>query len=210
MNPVQAPAEEIMTALIAEYEATPASEADAVLAARRTVRRFAGQPVGKAVLEDILTAGDRLDRRLFAEDRRACGLLETVVVARDVTGLPTGVHTVAPELAGGEFNGPLAESAWRAIHMVPTLCTAPVLIVPTGNLAAADRHFGAHGHLRTRRRAGAIAYAMWLAALAAGLAGGMTGALRPDHDFRRVSRFDPLRRCPLTALAIGYPQEAGA
>ena len=210
MNPTHESPDDVMTMLIADYAATPDSSAydvfDDVLAVRRTVRSFADVPLDKALLDAVLAAGDRIDRRLFAEDRRACGRLETLVVTRAVTGMPAGVHTITAD-SGREFHGPLPESAWQSIQMTPEMCTAPVLIVPAGNLDAAHRAFGGPGHLRMRRRAGAVAHAMWLAALEAGLAGGIVGAIRPNRDFRRIAVLDPLRRSPLLALAIGRPKE---
>lgn len=199
--------DDITTALLADYRTSRdrvRREPDEVLAERRTVRRFASTPVRRPSLDQILAAADRADQRLFAEDREACGRLDVILIARDVTDVDPGVYRVTP---AWEPLGTLAESSWRALHVEPETHTAPAFVAVAGDLEAADRAYGSYGHVRMLRRAGAFCHAAWLAALAEGLAGGLFGAPRPNGDFRRVARLDPLRRRPCLAFIVGHPPE---
>lgn len=159
---------------------------------RRSIRTYARAPIPRTVLETVVEAGLAVDRELWGG-----GDLGVVVLADRVSPLAPGVYACSPGLIR---RAPLAAMSDHVFQ--PDLAAAAAVVVVRGDLEAAVRRHGPHGHRRLLTRAGAVVAACHLAALRAGLHGCPFDGLLPEGA-------DRVRDLSLFALALGLP-EAGA
>ncbi|MFD8230198.1 nitroreductase family protein [Streptomyces massasporeus] len=181
----------------------PTRSVSAVLTNRRSIRDFAPGPLAAKVLTAVLTAALSHDHRMAPGETEAGNALSPVLVVREATGIGPGVYEAGAEGNCLYWYGSLSQEAWRSLFIQPQLQSAPALMLMTGSPAAAWHRDAAQGHLRLLRRAGAAAYAGWLAALQQGHDGCLMGSTLPSPQLNKAACFDPASRRPLIALAIG-------
>ncbi len=169
----------------------------AVLAARRSVREFSGEPLALADLEFILGHADQAVRTWWPAGTRQDLGLTVLAAAFDVAGLPRGIHAVAngsqPRLLGDPRWLPALRDRYAA---------APVLLAVCGDLTWACSAAGpGYGGLLTA--AGALGHAMWLSALSIDLAASVYGS--PCQELTRTAgSYAPGLR-HLFTIGIGRP-----
>ncbi|GAA3594169.1 nitroreductase family protein [Streptomyces osmaniensis] len=186
----------------------PTRSVSAVLNDRRTIRDFAPGPLPAKVLGEVLKATLSQDRRMASGETEAGNGLTPVVVVRAATGIEPGVYEAGAAGNCLYWHGALSQEAWRLLFFQSQLESAPVLILMAGSPAAAWHRDAAQGYLRLVRRAGAAAYAGWLAALQQGYDGCLMGSTLPSPQLNEAAGFDPAGRRPLIALAIGLRVES--
>ena len=175
----------------------------AVLAARRSVREFSGEPVALADLEFIIRHADQAVRAWWPAGPRQDLGLTVLAAAFDVAGLPRGVHA----LVNGSPPRLLGDPRW-----LPALrdryAAAPVLLAVCGDLPWACSAAGpGYGGLLTA--AGALGHAMWLSALSIDLAASVYGS--PCQELTGTAGSYAVGLRHLFTVAIGRPvDEVGA
>jgi nitroreductase len=166
-----------------------------VLDARRSVREFRDEPLPLADVQFVVDyAGAALQAWWPAAGRADRGLA-VLAAAFDVTGLSRGIH--APDQEATLVAEPGWLPALRDIY-----APAPVLLLICGDVSWACSEAGpGYGGLLTA--AGALGYALWLAAISAGLAGSVYGGT--CHDVTQaVSGYRPGLH-HLFTFALGRP-----
>jgi len=169
----------------------------AVLAARRSVREFSGEPLALADLEFILGHADQAVRAWWPAGPRQDLGLTVLTAACDVAGLPRGIHAVV----NGSRPRLLADPRW-----LPALrgkyAPAPVLLAVCGDLPWACSAAGpGYGGLLTA--AGALGHAMWLSALSIDLAASVYGS--PCQELTGIAGSYAVGLRHLFTIAIGRP-----
>jgi hypothetical protein len=169
----------------------------AVLAARRSVREFSGEPLALADLEFILGHAGQAVRPWWPAGTRQDLGLTVLAAAFDVAGLPRGIHAVVH----GSPPRLLADPRW-----LPALrdryAPAPVLLAVCGDLPWACSAAGP-GYAGLLTAAGALGHAMWLSALSIDLAASVYGTPCQELTGTAGSHAAGLRH--LFTVAIGRP-----
>lgn len=173
---------------------------DTSLARRNSVRVFAAREVGAAALVAAIDDGYTVERELWPASRHGNAGLLALVAAFDVAGWATGLHRVLPGSGGrGEYLGP---QEW-----LPTLRqeypAAPAVVLICGNIHPEAEPGG--GYRASLTRAGGLGYAVWLSAVAAGMAGSVFGGTMRPVTAAAHHLDDRLRH--LFTVAIGYGQD---
>jgi len=173
---------------------------DALLRRRTSVRTWARTPLAQEEVRTVVRAAGDADARLWPGEAAAGQGLELLLVAWRVAGLAPGLYAgLGLERAGELPTGPAAQELVLQVEYAE----APALVLVLGDLAAAEARHGCHGHRLALLRAGAAAHAGWLAALGAGLVGGVFAGLLPG-PLRGLAGVDGASRAQLFALAIGH------
>jgi hypothetical protein len=164
---------------------------DAILAERRSVRNFGDDAVDGPTLTAVLRdAGRSATGHVGAA---APGLAMTVA-AYDVEGLSAGAYAVDPGGALSAVAGPSDVAPFPARY-----ADAPALIAVCGDIGWACA--AGPGYAGLLVGAGALGYAVWLAALTHGLVASAYGA--PSEELTRIAqRADPNLR-HLFTVAVG-------
>lgn len=179
----------------------------AVLAGRRSVRAFADRALVDTDLARVLTAADQAQRVQWPPDRHGDPGLLLLVAAYRVDGLRSGLHAWRP--AGGPGAGPsdgalehLTGPGW--LRQLPDrYAPAPALVLVGGPV----RRAGAEGYHALLVRAGALGYAVWLAARARGLECSVFGSASPEVSTALPA--DPAAgTAHLFTVAVGHPPTA--
>ncbi|THA46553.1 nitroreductase family protein [Streptomyces sp. A1136] len=187
----------------AEIAPASAEPLESLLRRRASVRTYAPRAVEVDVLAAIIERAATFDRGAWPDhDAGAC--LEFLVAARNVSGLPTGLHLYSPAEGGFTRLADLpAGDAAADLVLQLEFAHAPAIVMVCGPLAASlDRH-GEHGHRLLLTRAGAAAHTAWLTALDRGLvgsifAGFLSSALKP------LVPLDGYRSAQLLAFSCGH------
>ena len=185
----------------AEPSVSTAGDIESLLRSRTSERHYATRSLTVEDLDAVVRAAARADSVAWPEE---CGVgltLGFLTVAWRVEGLAPGcyAHGVGVELVAEVPIGPAA----RSTVLQPEYSEAPALVLVFANLAAAVGRHGDHGYRHLLVRAGAAAYAGWLAALGRGLVGSIFAGFLPDAARAMTGRGDIVAR-QLLALAVGY------
>jgi nitroreductase len=168
---------------------------------RTAIRAYTDQPVALAQLAAILTGAEYQDRRNWASERAAGVELRLVCASWRVSGLDTGLYGFDSRALVRLADLPTGTDA-EDIVLQREFASAPALVLVLGNLAAALRRHGSHGHRLLLNRAGAAAHAAWLAALSLGLDGTVFAGLLPGA-VRELLGADGYTSAPLFAFSVG-------
>jgi hypothetical protein len=169
----------------------------AVLAARRSVFEFSGEPLPLSDLEFIIGHADQAVRTWWPAGPRQDMGLTVLAAAFGVAGLPRGIHAVVTGSRPRFLGDP---------HWLPALrdryAAAPVLLAVCGDLPWACSAAGpGYGGLLTA--AGALGHAMWLSALSIDLAASVYGS--PCQELTGTARSYAAGLRHLFTIAIGRP-----
>jgi hypothetical protein len=169
----------------------------AVLAARRSVAEFSGEPLPLADLEFVIGHAEQAVRTWWPAGPRQDLGLTVLAAAFDVAGLPRGIHAVV----NGSRPRLLADPPWLTAFR-GRYVAAPALLAVCGDLTWACSAGGpGYGGLLTA--AGALGHAMWLSALSIDLAASVYGCTCHELTGTAGSYRDGLRH--LFTIAIGQP-----
>jgi SagB-type dehydrogenase family enzyme len=178
-----------------------------ILSERTTVRAYSRDSVSPDQLAVMLACANEADREYWEREQSSDEPLIFYVLAWRLTGFSAGAYTYDPEDRALRFVGPAASQAERAeLFAQAEFASAPVVIWIAGNLAAASGRLGALGHRFLLLRAGFAGHRLWMAAMAMGLAGGVTAGVVPGAA-RKQFGLDGYHRASLLAFATGMPAD---
>ena len=208
-----------------EFPLPPPGPPPAVLFAtpltqRRTIRRFAAQPLDLQVLSDLLYHVQYpqhlvwsepygwLPRRAYANGG-ARGELELYVLARNVTGLSPGIwHYQASDHKLACLGPDPGDDYLLAMGAGQEWCAeAPVHFIVTGVPGRCSAKYATPRALRVMYAdAGCLTQLLAMTATALGLGAYETMAFF-EEDAERAADVDPVRETPLILLGAGIPGE---
>lgn len=187
----------------------------ATLKARRTIRKYSGEPVARAALDQLLWAAQGVtgpNGERTAPSAHALHPLSVRVAAERVSGLEPGFHAWSPADGGLALlrSGSMASDIEAAaIGDQPWLGSAAAIICLSGDAARMDEAFAAqtqagdHGARFMAMEAGAATQNLQLMATALGLGGVLVAGF---HDKTVKTVLDlPDAEVPLVLFALGYP-----
>jgi nitroreductase len=163
------------------------------IAGRRAERCYADRPVSGADLHAIC-----------AEAGAAAPGVEVYAVTTRVDGVSAGIHRYRTAGALVPAGTP-DQAALRRIVLQEEFSLAPVILVVTGDLAAAVGRYGSHGYRRLLTAGGIAGQAAWIAAERRGLVGCLFAGVRAG-ELADHTDIDGYRRAFVVALALGHPQ----
>jgi SagB-type dehydrogenase family enzyme len=178
---------------------------DETLILRKAVRSYRADPVRPDHLATLVDCAARGDGENWPTEGRLGVELQFVVVAWRVENIAPAVYRYEPEDHCLSHIRPAPDPETDAKEMVlqTEFASAPLIILITGNLAAATAIYGAWGYRQLLLRAGSAGQRMWLASVALGLAGTVFAGFLPRaaHD---IAGIDGYRSAGLLAFAAGY------
>lgn len=185
--------------LFGHTESTSVLSAGEVLRKRRSVRRFAPDPLeGDKVLTILNIAAAYLDIAATGT------FLDLAVMVQRVTSISPGVYQYDPCLERVRSTGPVpARDAGKEFFEQEGLATAAVTFFLLGDVNAVSDRYGSYGYRMLLLEAGELAQRMWLAALSVGLDAGLIAGIDQDAAYKFLHATSP-RRSSLLALAVGY------
>ncbi|HEY2793111.1 MAG TPA: nitroreductase family protein [Micromonosporaceae bacterium] len=150
------------------------TELAAILGQRHAVRSFTAEPVRVDQVASIAACAYSADERLWPSHVHGDVGLSITVAARNVNGLPRGLHRIDRSGARSAIAGDdaLLEALAR------DLADAPVLLLIGADLGSACAR-SESGYGAALVRCGSLGYAAWLAAIHAGLSGCAHGGSHP-------------------------------
>jgi hypothetical protein len=169
------------TSTVAEILEIDGTRLESILRRRRSTRAFRPDAPALDRVRRIAAVAHAVDRRQWpaGADQAMSVLLGTSTLPEVTPGL---------HLCDARDGAPIAQVAGP--HLLPALrdayCDAPVLLFICGDVRAAAQAEHGTGYGSLLVRAGALGYALWMAALAEGLAGSVYG--RPSPAVTAVSR----------------------
>jgi hypothetical protein len=181
----------------------PTRPLDAVLAGRRSVRRFAERPVGFADLVFLIEAAYAADLSNFGTEPGGEPCL--LVAARALEGTPTGLYRY--DRSSASLGGPEAEplgGAQLVDQVRGAYCPAPVLLLICADVTSTDPNDLAYAHRRALIRVGAFGHAAWIAARTLGMECSVYGSGCRDLT-RLLRRKAGLPARHLFTVAVGRP-----
>lgn len=189
-----------------------------VLEQRRSTRFFGPGPVDASLVADVVARGIARDAESWPDEQERSPL-QTDVVAFRLGGLEPAMYhldTGAGGPAGQGTRPPAGKHAYARVAPLPEpealhdltlqweFCDSAAIISIAADLDRVSELHGAHGYRMLMGRAGAAAYAMWLDAVAVGMAGTVFAGFIPA-SVRQPLRSDGASRHQLFALALGAP-----
>lgn len=180
---------------------------EGAIAARRSVRAFAGEPVSLGALAQLLwaaqgvTGADGFKRA--APSAGAKYPIELFVVAGEVLGLPAGVYHYEPAehvltlVSGGDRRGALCDAALSQ----DWVRRAPLALLITAVYERTMEKYGARGVRYVHIEAGAVAENVYLQAESLGLGTTFVGAFSDEDvkEFLGGAGVEPLGVMPMGA-----------
>jgi len=186
---------------------TGAMSLEAVLAARRSVRRYADGALSPAELGQLLWAAQGITGRRGLRTAPSAGAtypLEIQVAVGRVTDLAAGVYRYQPHehelrpVAPGDVRAQLAEAALGQ----PWVAQAPVSLVIAAVMERTMRRYGARGRMYVHMEVGHAAQNVLLQAVALRMGSVAVGAFR-DDEVARVMRLGA-DEVPKMILPVGH------
>lgn len=196
----------------------------AVLAARRTIRRYGVDPLAMEDLARFLCAAARVTRTADDPELGTVSLrpspsggarhpLEVYVVSNSVAGLPPSAYHYDPRRHGlalvDDSEGPRLELLDRMrVATAGTMVGTPaVVILVTAVFARTMWKYGENGLTLVLKDLGCLFQTMYLVATALGLAPCAIGG-GGERETARWLGLDPLVESPVGAFLLGTPGEA--
>jgi len=185
--------------------ATPLEQA---LVRRRSVRRYAAQPLALAAISQLLWAAQGVTSpagRRTAPSAGALYPLELHLVAASVDGLVAGVHRYLPATHALQLSiaAPTASALQLAARGQEAVGAAAAVVVITAVEERTARKYGARAGRYAAFEAGAASQNLALQAAALGLGTVVIGAF-DDAAVARVLRLPP-GELPVVLMPIGAP-----
>lgn len=185
----------------------PADRLTALLERRCSVREFADTPVPRAQLAELCAAGTRAQTLLSARPAEGPRAVVWLVWARNVEGLPPGIHAY-DEVAGDfSFVAALPDDRMWA-HAVPSdFAGSPCVLLPLWTMDGAPPPDGVDAtdrYLNSLLATGSSLYAAWLTALDLGLSGCLWRGVHSALLSAVLGRGGIGSR-PFLALSAGHP-----
>jgi len=186
---------------------------------RRSTRTFAREPLPLADLGAVLeVAGGFVDIQDDPEtgpstfktspSAGARDPIELYVHARDVAGLPAGIHHFSPARCGLEMIGPAADPTWlaEALGGQPWLAAAPALIIYSAVIERVQwRYESRRAYRDVLIGLGHVSQTVLLTASAMGL-GAVTATAVSDEALEELLGCDPAAEPVLAVTALGLPE----
>ncbi len=185
-----------------------------LFAARRSVRRFAGRPITRADLVQLLwAAGGEEDGHRLIPSAGGLHTIGTRVAVGDVEGLEPGVYGYQPAPAGLRRVKPVDvrdEIRGAAIESQPWLAEAAAIITWAADFDTAIAHYGdqppaGRGERYLWLETGCAVQNTYLQATALGLGGVFVGAF-DDHRVAEIMGLADGERA-LGLFAVGVPAQ---
>lgn len=176
-----------------------------VLGRRRAVHEFASLTCTADQLLRALAEGRSTDRALWPEDCRDAPV-ELVVAAWRVADLPQGLYRLTADLDLRLLparDGVTARPSARDFVIQAEFAETPAMVFAGGDLGAALRTYGQHGHRVLATRAAAALHTAWLTTVALGGHGCMFGGV-VDAAVRDWAGADGHHRSLVVGAAFGY------
>jgi SagB-type dehydrogenase family enzyme len=181
---------------------------EGALAARRSVRSFAGKPLPLPKASQLLWAAQGRTHPAGLRTAPSAGALyplELYLIAGAVSELEQGLYRYDPDrhhlerLRAGDAR---AQTARAAFHQ-DWLAEAPAILVLTAIYARTERKYGERATRYVHMEVGHAAENVYLQAVALGLGTTMVGAFDDDALVRALGL--PAQEKPLALLPVGYP-----
>lgn len=193
--PGASPSDRDVAAMSGTEPSRPAKPAAEILAGRRSVRSFADQPLHTDHLADVLRRAEQQQRAQWPVEAHGSPSMTMLVAARTLTGLEPGLYRRDPAASClTALDATVPVGLTDGLHAAYT--TAPALVLICGPVRSMPG--AVYGNLLVR--AGALGYAIWLAALTTGLCCSVYGGTSES-----ISRLSGRARAHLFTLAIGHP-----
>ncbi|WP_161634161.1 SagB/ThcOx family dehydrogenase [Nocardiopsis potens] len=190
----------------------------ALLERRRSTRDFAPRPLSLALLSLVLRAaqGRTGDGRRTCPSAHALYPLAVTAVAGDVDGLPAGVYRYGAErdaltlVSEGDHRRRVSDTTLADRDWLPR---APVLLLISGDLEAAGRHFadqppqGRRGERYVWLEAGHAGQNVYLQAAEAGLGAVLVAGFDDERLLGLAPAVVPPGHHPLGLIGVGHPAD---
>ena len=172
---------------------------------RKAVRSYGTQPLRLEHVSTLLDRVARGDAEDCATGARLGMRLQFVIVVWRVDNIVPGVYLYEPDEHCLSYirRAPDPETEGKEMVLQIEFATAPLIILTTGNLAAATAIYGAWGYRQLLLRAGSAGQRLWLASVAMGLAGTVFAGFLP-RAAHEIAGIDGYRSAGLLAFATGY------
>ncbi len=181
------------------------SSLEEALLTRTSLRFFSEESVELAQLATILKTASAGDEQDWSQERAKGIALNLLVVAWRVHGLAPAVYSYIPESHELARTNTVPDQYTEGKDLVlqTEFADAPVIVLITGNLAAACMRHGAWGHRQLLLRAGAAGHRLWISSLGVGLVGTVFAGFLP-RAAQRVANVDGYRNAGLFAYCTGH------
>jgi len=182
----------------------PLETAESVLAGRRAVRLFTGEPVAARDVAKIAEHARRAERAVWPAPAHGVIGYTILVAAFRITGLAPGLYLVSED----------SSEPFSALPTVPCLeslrtaySDAAFLLLVCADIAAACQH-GAPGYGPLLIRAGTLGHGAWLGAISLGLAGCVYAG--PHHLVTEAVRLLDGRSNHIFTTSLGWAHRPAA
>ncbi len=178
---------------------------EAVMAERTSLRFYSEEFVDLAQIATILSVASAGDEQDWSQEIAAGVTLNLLVVAWRVHDLAPAIYRYVAVDHTLEYVGtaPNQQTEGKELVLQTEFADAPVIVLITGNLAAACTRHGSWGHRQLLLRAGAAGHRLWLSSLGVGLVGTVFAGFLP-RAAHRVVGVDGYRNAGLFAYATGH------
>ncbi|HZU66449.1 MAG TPA: nitroreductase family protein [Ktedonobacteraceae bacterium] len=172
---------------------------------RTSLRFYDEKSVSQAQLATILHTASTGDRQDWPQEGEAGIPLQFLLVAWRVEDLAPAVYRYEQDEHALVYVGPAPNQKEGGANLVlqTEFGDAPLIVLITGNLAAACARHGAWGHRLLLLRAGAAGQRMWLSSIGVGLVGTTFAGFLP-RAAHRIAGVDGYKNASLFAYSTGY------
>lgn len=172
---------------------------------RTSIRFYTDEAVGLSQVATLLRAASAGDLQEWAQDVEAGVTLHFLLVAWRVEGLVPAVYLYEHDKHALARIGPAPDQKAGGANLVlqTEFANAPLIILITGNLAAACARHGAWGHRQLLLRAGAAGQRLWLSSLGVGLVGTIFAGFLP-RAAQHNAGVDGYKNASLVAYSAGH------
>ena len=172
---------------------------------RTSIRFYDATPIRLDQLSTMLKLAADGDQQDWPQEESTGVDIRFVVVAWNVEDLPSAVYqyeNITHTLLRTHAAPDQATEAKNLVMQIEFAC-APMIILITGNLAAASARYGSWGHRQLLLRAGAAGQRLWLASLGINLVGTVFAGFLP-HAAHKYIGIDGYKCASLLAYSTGH------
>ena len=172
---------------------------------RTSLRFYSEQTLSAEQVATMLYSASLGDRQDWPEEIEAGLDLRLLLVAWRVEGIAPAVYQYELEQHTLVAVGPAPDQKTEGTNIVlqTEFADAPVIVIITGNLAAASRRHGPWGHRQLLLRAGSAGHRLWFASLGVGLVGTVFAGFLP-RAAQRIAGINGYTTASLLAYSTGY------